>query len=80
MNQILDILAEIRPDCDFASSNDFINDCLLDSFDVITLTSELESRFNITINTGDVVPENYMSVNSITALVQMRGGKLSDDV
>jgi acyl carrier protein len=79
MNQILEILTEIRPDCDFISSDNFIEDYLLDSFDVMALTSRLESEFNIKIEITDIIPENYKNIPSIIALIRMRGGKLRDD-
>ena len=74
MNQILEILQDIRPDYDFASSPNFIVDSLLDSFDIITLTSELEENYAIRIQTEDIVPENYQNIDSIANLVRKYGG------
>ncbi|MHB1483641.1 MAG: acyl carrier protein [Saccharofermentanales bacterium] len=79
MNQILELLTKIRPDCNFVASDNFINDYLLDSFDVMALTSELENRFHISINTCDIIPDNYKNVKSIIALIRIKGGELSDD-
>ena len=74
MNLILEMLQDIRPDSDFAQSTNFVTDYLLDSFDIIALTSELEDKFNIHIKTSDVIPENYQSIAAISALVQKCGG------
>jgi len=76
MEQILEMLQEIRPDSDFLTSIDFIEDYLLDSFDIMTLTSSLEEKYSIVIKTEDIVPEHYQSVEAISNLVKMCGGVL----
>ena len=43
MEQIYKILEEIRPEFDFKESNDYIEDGLLDSFDMVTVVSEIEA-------------------------------------
>lgn len=67
--KIIEILSEIRPENDFSEDVDFFEEGMLDSFDVVTLISELESNFNIKVAGIDVVPENFASVESIEALV-----------
>ena len=74
MNQVLEILQELRPDSDFEASTDFIADYLLDSFDIMSLTSELEEKYGIQIQTNDIVPENYISIEAIANLVHKSGG------
>ena len=73
--EVLAILAELRPEFDFAESEDFVMDGLLDSFDIISLTSMLEGKYSITIDGLDILPENFASVDSIIALVEKSGGK-----
>ena len=76
METIKKILAEIRPEFDFESSTDFIEDGYLDSFDLVTLVSELDETFNISIDGLDIVPENFMSVETIAEVVKKNGGTL----
>lgn len=76
MEQILTILQELRPDSDFVVSTDFIEDYLLDSFDIISLTTELEEKYNIQIKTDDIIPENYQSVEAIAGLIRKCGGTI----
>ena len=59
--KIKKILEEIRPEFNFAESEDFIEDGYLD-FDVI-------------IDGIDIVPENFDSVDSIIKLLQKSGVK-----
>ena len=76
MEQIKKILTEIRPEFDFESSSDFIEDGYLDSFDMVTLVAELDEAFNISIDGLDIVPENFMSVETIAEVVKKNGGTL----
>lgn len=67
--KILTILQEIRPEFDFPDSDNFIEDGYLDSFDIITLVSELETAFDIVIDGLDVLPENFETVEDICNMV-----------
>ena len=44
--KILSILSELRPDMDFAEDVDFIEEGMLDSFDMVALVDSLETEFN----------------------------------
>ena len=74
MKDILDMLAELRPEFDFADSENYIEDGLLDSFDIVSLTSMLEEKYNITIDGLDIVPENFATAEAIAGLVNKSGG------
>ncbi len=73
MEKIITILSEIRPEFDFTQSEDFITDGLLDSFDVVTLVTELDEKFSISIDGMDIIPENFKNINSIKSLLQKKG-------
>lgn len=72
-DKIIEILTELRPEFDFSEHVDFIEEGMLDSFDIVSLVDELESQFNIKINGVDVIPENFSSVDSIIALLNKNG-------
>lgn len=74
-DDILDILKDIQPGFDFENSADFVRDGYLDSFDVVTLVSELENKFSILISALEIVPENFSSIESIRALVERSAKK-----
>lgn len=76
METIYGILEELRPEFDFRTSKDFIEDGLLDSFDVISLVSELEDKFDVLIDALDILPENFSSVQAISDIVKKNGGEL----
>lgn len=74
MDKIFSMLEDIKPEHDFRSSSDFIEDGLLDSFDLITLIDMLEEEYGITIDGLDVVPENFCTAEAIANLVKKSGG------
>lgn len=76
MDKIYEILAQIRPEFDFKESKDFIEDGYLDSFDIVSLVSELEGTFDCIIDALDILPENFDTVEHIAAVVKKNGGTL----
>lgn len=66
---ILEILEEIRPDVDFESEKLLITDHILESFDIVSLVSELSDEFDITIRPKELVAENFNSLDAICAMV-----------
>jgi len=58
MEQLLEILEEIRPDLDFANCQDLIDGHHLNSLDIISIVAELEDAFDITVPTVEVIPHN----------------------
>lgn len=67
--KVLSILKEIRPEFDFEESDNFVEDGYLDSFDIVTLVSELETAFDVVIDGLDVLPENFETVRDICNMV-----------
>lgn len=74
--KIREILVDIRPEYDFLEDEDFIEAGMLDSFDVLTLVTDLEEKFNIKIDGGDILPENFSSINAIKDLLIKSGAKV----
>lgn len=73
MKPISEILAEIRPEYDFAASSDFIADGMLDSFDIVTLVAALDQHFSISIRGTDIVPENFQNEAAIYEMLKNYG-------
>ena len=73
--RILKILSGLRPELDFTMDVNFIEEGILDSFDVINLVTALDSEFGISIDGTDVLPENFSSVNAIVMLLKKNGVK-----
>ncbi len=63
--QIINILQEIRPEFDFTQDINFIEEGMLDSFDVVSLVTTLDENYGISIDGMDILPENFATVDSI---------------
>lgn len=70
MEQLLEILKGIRPDVDFENETALIDDGILDSFDVVSIISELDDAFDVQIRINELDPENFNSAEAIWDLVQ----------
>lgn len=66
---ILEILQELHEDIDFDNQEKLVDDKILDSFDLITLVTELGEEFDVEITAGDFVAENFNSVERLTRMV-----------
>ena len=73
MNALLALLQGIRPEADFAAAKHFIQDGLLDSFDVVTLVATLDKTYGISIEGVDIVPGNFENLDTIAALLGKYG-------
>ncbi len=73
MPTIAEILKEIRPEFDFTASQDFVGEGMLDSYDIVTLVSDLDRAYGISISGLDIVPENFQNIASIQTLLQKYG-------
>ncbi len=70
MEKLLDILKEIHPDVDFSTEEDLIGDGILDSLDIVTLITEINSVFDVSIPAEEILPENFCSAEAIYALIE----------
>lgn len=70
MDELLEILEDLKPGVEFEGQQHLIDDGVLASLDIVSLVNELNDEFDIEISVVDVVPENFNSVEAIWALVQ----------
>ena len=70
MEQLLNILNELHPDVDFEGREDLIDEGILDSLDIVTLITEINSEFDVSIPAEEILPENFCSAEAIYALIE----------
>lgn len=75
MDTLMEILEDVQPDVDFESCDTLIDDGLLDSFAILSIVSELEDQFEISVSPADIIPENFNSAQAIWAMVQRLQGE-----
>lgn len=70
MESLLRILEELHPEVDFKDSKSLIDDKILDSFDIITLITEINEEYDVKIPVDEIIPENFNSAEALFKLIQ----------
>lgn len=68
--KVLEILSEVRPDVEFETEQTLIDDGVLDSFDIVSIISELNDEFDIAIRVTELSPENFNNLTGICNMVE----------
>ena len=67
---VIEILSDIRADVDYESETALVDDNILESFDIVSLVSELADELDVTIRPKDLIPDNFNSAEAIAELVE----------
>ncbi len=70
MEELLSILENLKPDVDFKSETGLIDNAILDSFDIVSLITQLKDTYDIEISPAEIVPENFNSAEALWSMVQ----------
>jgi len=70
MERLFEILDGIRPDVDFRNEQNLMDDGILDSFDIVSIISELNHVYEIAIRVNELSPENFNSAEAIMRMVK----------
>ena len=70
MEELLEILQELKPGVKFEGQTRLLDDGILDSLDVVSLVSEIDDAFDVEISVVDLRPENFNSVEAMMALIE----------
>ena len=70
MDELLELLEDIKPTVDFRTCTGLIDDGYLDSFDILSIVSELNHAFGIEISPVDIIPENFNSAQALWNMVE----------
>ena len=68
MEKLLKILNDLHPEVDFEANESLVDDGILDSFDIVSIVSELSMEYDIDISIDDMTAENF---NSAEAMLEM---------
>lgn len=77
MSKIVDILKKLKPDGNFETSSDFLEDNLLDSLTIISLFTEIEEICGIEIDVVEIEEDDLISEESLLKMVERFGGDIS---
>lgn len=70
MEELLRILSDLHPDVDFETEKNLIDDRILDSFDIVTLITEIQDVYDVTIDAKSITAENFNSAEALYQVIQ----------
>ena len=69
MEKLIEILNELHDDVDFETAEGLVDDGILDSLDIVSLVTEIDSEFDVRIPPEEIIPENFNSAAALWALI-----------
>lgn len=69
MEEFMELLEDICPDVEFEDCETLIDDGYLDSFAILSIVSELQDEYDITITPAEIIPENFNSAKALWKMV-----------
>ena len=66
----MEILENLHPEIDFNTCETLVDDGLIDSFDIVTIISEINEEYDVVIPAEEIVPENFNSAKALYSLIQ----------
>ena len=66
---VLAVLQELHEDIDYEHQEALVDDKILDSFDLVTLVTELGEEFDVDITAKEFIPENFNSLGRLTQMI-----------
>ena len=70
MEALMNILQELHPEVDFKTDESLIDGKVLDSFDIITLISEIHEEYDVRIPVDEIIPQNFNSAEALYRLIE----------
>lgn len=70
MEELLEILKSLHPEVDYETEDKLVDDKILDSFDIVTLMSEIWEHFGVEILAEHLEAENFNSAQAIYNLIE----------
>lgn len=70
MDELLEILQDLHPDVDFETCDELVDAKIIDSFDIVTIITEINDTFDVVISAEQITPENFNSAQAIWALIE----------
>ncbi len=69
MEELMEILEDICPDVDFEQEEALVDDRIISSFEILSIISELNAHFGITLTPAEIIPDNFNSAKALWAMV-----------
>ena len=75
MDELLELLKDVRDDVDFENCETLVDDGVLASFDILQIISAINETFDVEIPATSIIPKNFNSAKAMYELIE----KLQED-
>ena len=69
MEALLKILTNLHPEVDFETSTDLVDGKIIDSFDIVSIISEINDEYDVVFPAEEIVPDNFNSAQALYELI-----------
>ena len=69
MEALLEILTNLHPEVDFETCSNLVDGRIIDSFDIISIISEINDEIDVVIPAEEIVPDNFNSAQALYELI-----------
>lgn len=70
LETLIEILTDLHPDVDFETCDTLIDDKILDSFDIVSLISEINNEWDVTVPADKIDPQYFNSAEALAELIE----------
>ena len=70
MEKLIEIMQNLNPDIDFETYDGLVDDGILDSLDIVTLITDINDAFDVSIPAEEILPENFNSASALWELIE----------
>ncbi|MCR5589905.1 MAG: acyl carrier protein [Lachnospiraceae bacterium] len=70
MDELLELLQDVRDDVDFETCETLIDDGILASFDILQIISAINEAFDVEIPATSIIPKNFNSAKAMYAMIE----------
>lgn len=69
MERLYEVLRNCCPTVDFENEKKLVTDGIIDSVDLVSVISDIEEEFDVSIDMENITPENFDSVEAMWKLI-----------
>lgn len=70
MDELIELLKEVKDDVDFENCTTLVDDRIIDSFDILQIISTLNDNYDIEIPAAEIIPANFNSAEALLKMVK----------
>lgn len=70
MDELINLLQEIKPNINFELEEDLVESGLIDSLDIVAIIDAVQDHFKIELDGKDIDPDNFMSAARIWNMIE----------